>query len=441
MLSVVLRKEGSRSTLAADGEQGLAAVRKQDFDAVLCDVRMPKLDGLQFLEIVQQERPDLPVVIMSAFGTIDLAVQAMKQGAADFITKPFQGEEVVLVLKRAVEQQRVRQENIWLRRRIREMQGRGDGFSALVGKSRPMKELIAQASKVAGYPSTVLVTGESGTGKELVAHGIHQTSPRAGKPFVAINCGSIPESLIESELFGYCRGAFTGADTDKQGLFQQADGGTLFLDEIGELPPDMQVRLLRVLQEQQIRRLGASGAIRIDVRIIAATARDLEEEVRRGRFREDLFFRLNVIRLHIPPLRERLEDIPLLCEHFIREKSARLGIDVKGISPGALTVLMRRQWRGNVRELENMIERAVILAEKKIIMPENLGDEFRGHPEERRLDDFLGTLSIRKGKRILEKRFISRALEATGGNKSRAAELLEISYPSLLAKIKEYSIR
>jgi len=440
LLSVLLRQEGMSVDLAADGEQGLAALEKTGFDAVLCDIRMPRLDGLGFLEALGEKKKDVPVIMMSAFGTIELAVEAMKQGAADFITKPFQGEEVILCLRRTVERYRLRQENSRLRRRLEEIAGRDEDDFRLVGNSQALRALIRQARKVAAYPSTVLITGESGTGKELVARGIHRASPRADKPFVAINCGSIPEALIESELFGYTRGAFTGADQDRQGLFQQADGGTLFLDEIGELPMEMQVRLLRVLQEQEIRQLGGSRTIPVDVRVIAATARDLEEEVRQGRFREDLFFRLNVVHLHIPPLRERLEDIPHLCHHFIARKADKLGVDIKGISPAALTQLMQREWPGNVRELENMIERAVILAEKKVILPENLSDEMHNRSNDQRLDDFLGTLSIKKGKKILEKRFIARALEATGGNKARAAELLEISYPSLLHKIREYGL-
>jgi two-component system response regulator AtoC len=311
----------------------------------------------------------------------------------------------------------------------------------MIGNSKVMQDLFQLADKVARHTTTVLITGESGTGKELVARGIHDKSPRAAKPFVAVNCGSVPENLLESEFFGYVKGAFTGADRNKKGLFEEAEGSTLFLDEIGELPLAMQVKLLRVLQEHEIRRIGAAKSMKIDVRIVAATAKDLAEEVDAGRFREDLYYRLNVIHVRIPPLRERAVDIPLLCDFFLEKFAVRMGTEhFKSISPAVMKLLMNHPWPGNVRELENVIERAIILADKNVILPENLPENIGGRKHDRRLNDILGTLSIKEGRRILEHRLISRAMESTGGNKSRAAELLEISYPSLLSKIKEYGI-
>jgi len=440
MLSALLAGEGYRTELAPDGESALKALVKGKYDFILCDIKMPVMDGLSFLKQVGSFENPPPIIMMSAFGSVDTAIQAMKLGAYDYISKPFKTDEVILVLKKADERERLRQENAQLKKTIANIE-RPVGLKAMIGKSKVMQDLFLLADKVAHHSTTVLITGESGTGKELVARGIHQQSPRADKRFVAVNCGSIPENLLESEFFGYVRGAFTGADKDRKGLFEEADNGTLFLDEIGELPPGMQVKLLRVLQEREIRRLGDARNRKVNVRIIAATARNLEEAVLREQFREDLLYRLNVINLHVPPLRERLEDIPFLCDYFLEKYTARLCLhNVQGVSPAAMKLLMQYDWPGNVRELENMIERAIILAETELILPENLPDCLCNHGGDRRLDDFLGTLSIRKGRKILEARLIARALDATDGNKSKAAELLEISYPSLLSKIKSYKI-
>ncbi|HEB68520.1 MAG TPA: sigma-54-dependent Fis family transcriptional regulator [Desulfobulbus sp.] len=439
LLSVLLQRNGFQAVLAQDGRQGLQALSRTEFVCVLCDVRMPEMDGLRFLAELRAQSIAVPIVMMSAFGTIKLAVQAMREGACDFITKPFQGEEVIIALEKAIDQQRLRRENEQLRRQLLEISG-GNGFDRLVGRSSALRRVVEQAGKIAQYKTTVLITGESGTGKELLAQGIHEASGRSSGSFVAVNCGCIPENLMESEFFGYCKGAFTGADRDKQGFFQEAGGGTLFLDEIGEMPLFMQVKLLRVLQEGEIRPVGGVRPVPTDVRIVAATARDLEEEVKRGTFRQDLFFRLNVLNLRLPPLRERLEDIPLLAEYFLEQVNHHAGTSVKGIARQALRLLMQYHWPGNVRELENIIERGALLAEKDILLAEDLPENFGVRCENRRLDDLLGTLSIKKGRKILEKRLIQRALEATGGNKSKASELLEISYPSLLHKIKAYGI-
>ncbi len=441
MLSVLLQRENFQVSLASNGQQGIDIIRRRQFAVVLCDVKMPEMNGLEFLTALRNLGSNVPIVMMSAFGTVELAVEAMKQGADDFITKPFQGEEVILILEKVLNQQSLKEENESLRKRLREVTGDSENaFSALKGKSEALRKIIAQAGKIARYKTTVLVTGESGTGKELLARGIHQASNRIQKAFVAVNCGSIPENLLESELFGYKKGAFTGADRDKKGLFAEADGGTLFLDEIGELPAAMQVKLLRVLQENELRPVGAGKVKKINVRIIAATARDLKGEVANGKFREDLFFRLNVLNLHLPPLRKRLEDIPLLANFFIGKVNGETGTKVRGLAPETLRLLMQYDWPGNVRELENIIERGVLMAEDDIVKIEDLPPNLNSQPHNRRLDDLLGTLSIKKGRRLLEKRLIGRALEATNGNKSKAADILEISYPSLLAKIKEYGI-
>lgn len=440
MLQALLSGEGHCVDTVPDGGKALLALERATYDFVLCDIKMPGMNGLSFLKKAVGIDPALTVIMMSAYGTVDTAIEAMKMGAYDYISKPFKTDEIILVLKKAEERERLRRENARLKSTLAEIAKSG-GFGQMIGRSRPMQELFRLAEKVAKHSTTILITGESGTGKELVARGIHAYSPRLNKPFVAVNCGSIPENLLESEFFGYVRGAFTGADQDRKGLFEEADGGTLFLDEIGELPLGMQVKLLRVLQEREIRRIGSNNSKQIDTRVIAATARNLEEEIRKKRFREDLLYRLDVINLHVPPLRQRLEDIPLLCEHFIDKYSSQLELeDVRGISRSALQLLLKHHWPGNVRELENVIQRAVILAEKNIILPENLPDMLGAKRSDRRLDDLLGTLSIRKGRKILENRLITRALDLTEGNKSKAAELLEISYPSLLSKIRDYKI-
>ena len=425
---------------AADGEQGLQLLDKEKFDFVLCDIKMPNMDGMAFLKGAAEAGHEVTIIMMSAFGSVDTAIKAVQQGAYDYISKPFKADEIILVLKKAEERERLRHENFFLKKRIAGLE-QGTGLSRMIGRCKVMTDLFQLADKVARHMTTVLITGESGTGKELVARGIHKKSPRSAGPFVAVNCGSIPENLLESELFGYVRGAFTGADRDKKGLFEVADNATLFLDEIGELPLSMQVKLLRVLQEQEVMRIGASSPVKINVRVITATARDLAGEVKKGNFREDLYYRLNVVELHVPPLRERAEDIPLLCSHFLRRFAASMEVgSVQEVTPAAMKLLLAYPWPGNVRELENTMERAVILTNSNLIRPENLPEKISGHNYDRRLEDILCTFSLKEGKRILEHRLIARALEATQGNKSRAAELLEISYPSLLAKIKEYEI-
>jgi len=439
MLAALLKKGGYSIATAADGAEALAKVRGSHYDYILCDVKMPNKDGMAFLEESRPHTDASTVIMMSAYGTIDLALEAMKRGAYDFISKPFKPDEVFLALKKAEERENLKQENVRLRERIQEISGTYQ-FGSMIGNSQAMKQVFRLAEKAAQYDTTVLITGESGTGKELVARGIHAAGARAPANLVPINCGGIPESLLESELFGYVKGAFTGADRNHPGLFQEADHGTIFLDEIGELPLALQVKLLRVLQENEVRPVGGTKTYQVDVRIIAATAKDLETEVREGRFREDLFYRLNVLRIHVPPLRERTEDIPLLCQYFVRAFKVQLQKAIEGIAPMAMTLIMDHKWPGNVRELENMIERAVVLADKHIILPENLPLEFGIKRAANRLDDFFEGFSLKKAQKIMEKRLITRALESTGGNRTQAAKLLEISIPSLLSKIKTYDI-
>lgn len=437
LLSTLLTKQGYRVDVAGHGAEGLDWMSRGQYDFVLCDLRMPVMDGMAFLERVRNKGWGATVIMMSAYGTIDQAIETVKQGAYDYISKPFKLEEILLVLRKAEERERLRQENRELKKRIEAIAGQ-QAFGGMVGKSKAMQEIFRLAEKVARHSTTILITGESGTGKELVAKGIHAAGKGSEAPFVAVNCGSIPETLLESEFFGYARGAFTGAERDKKGLFEEAHQGTLFLDEIGELPLDLQVKLLRVLQEGEVRRVGEGKSRKVEVRVLAATNKELSDLVDQGEFREDLYYRLNVLNIHIPPLRQRMEDMPHLCRFMIHKCTARLGIDIQEISPAAMELLMRHDWPGNVRELENILERALILADKQTILPQHLPEQLGGRQERRRIDDVLGTYSLKKAKIIMEKQLIGRAMEATRGNKSKAAQLLELSYPALLAKLKEY---
>ena len=439
MLSALLSSHYAVDT-ASNGKDGLERLARHEFDFVLCDIKMPKMDGISFLKAAVAAGHRTTIIMMSAFGTVDTAIDAMKLGAYDFISKPFKTDEIILVLKKAEERERLRRENVQLRKKIAGLENTL-GFGTMIGKSKVMQQVFQLVDKVAPHQTTVLITGESGTGKELVARGIHDKSPRASKPFVAVNCGSIPENLLESEFFGYVRGAFTGADRDKKGIFEAADGSTLFLDEIGELPLSMQVKLLRVLQEHEIRRIGSTKNKKVDVRIVAATAKDLAQEVANGGFREDLFYRINVITVRLPPLRERSADIPLLADFFVAKYIARMDVGrVQGVASAAMKLFMLHPWPGNVRELENVIERAVILTDHDVILPEHLPEGLGGRKDEQCMGDFSTTCSIKKGRKMLERCFIERALDDTNGNKSKAAVILEISYPSLLSKIKEYGV-
>ena len=436
LLQTLLTKQGYKVDTAADGAEGIERLRRSSYDFILCDLRMPVMDGMTFLEQAQQFHSST-IIMMSAYGTIDQAIETVKKGAYDYISKPFKLEEILLVLRKAEERERLRLENRELKKHLEAIDGQRS-FGGMVGKSKAMQEVFQLAEKVARYSTTVLITGESGTGKEMVAKGIHASGKGSDAPFVAVNCGSIPEHLLESEFFGHVRGAFTGAEREKKGLFEEADKGTLFLDEIGELPLELQVKLLRVLQEREVRRVGAVKSHPVDVRVLAATNRDLADLVQQGTFREDLYYRLNVMQVHIPPLRLHKEDLPLLSRYFLEKAGARLGVEIRNIAPAAMELLMRYDWPGNGRELENVLERALILTDKDIILPEHLPEHLGAKDEHRRIDDLLGTYSLKKAKIIMEKRLIGRAMEAAGGNKSKAAHLLELSYPALLSKLKEY---
>jgi two-component system response regulator AtoC len=433
-LELVLAAEGFEVVTAGDGSEALGRIEASSFDVVLCDVRMPGMDGIELLPQLVRRVPGSTVIMMSAFGSDELALEAMNRGAYDYLTKPFRPAEVVLTIRKARERERLRRANQALRREVQ----RATGERPIVATSEAMIELLELMERAAGFKSTVLLSGESGTGKEVLARAIHAQSPRRNEPFVAVNCGAIPETLLESELFGHAKGAFTGADRARRGLVVEADGGTLFLDEIGEMPTSLQVKLLRVLQEEEVRPLGEAKARTVDVRVIAATARKLDAEVAAGRFREDLFYRLNVVPLEVPPLRERPRDVPLLADHFIAHFRATLGKPVRTISDEALERLTAYRWPGNVRELENVIERAVILAEGDSItlreLPQNV---VVADANEAAVTD----LSLKRARRGAEVDAIRRALRATDGNRTHAARLLQISHRALLYKLKEYSIR
>ena len=437
MLSVILIKEGYEVETASNGDEGLRKAVASPFDQILCDIRMPHMDGLAFLQEIKRSGVEATIIVMSAYGTVDIAIEAMKLGAYDYISKPFKPDEIILILRKAEEREQLRKENQLLRKEV----AREYSFENIVSKNERMRELFDIIKKVSRYKSTVLITGESGTGKELVARALHYNSDRSQKPFIAVNCGAIPENLLESELFGHAKGAFTDAIRMKKGLFEEADGGTLFLDEIGELPGQLQVKLLRVLQDGEIRRIGESNPIQIDVRIVAATVKDLQKEVNEGRFREDLFYRLNVLPLHIPPLRERREDIPLLVHHFIRKYNQAMNKNVKDLDHRAMETLMSYKWYGNVRELENTIERAIVLSEKNNIEPDNLPAEIQSYKQESQADTIPDEeYSIKKASKSLEINLIKKALKKMKGNHTHAARLLEISHRALLYKIKEYGI-
>jgi two-component system response regulator AtoC len=439
MLSTVLGKGGYVVETAANGHEGLKMAESTAYDFILCDIKMPNMSGMDFLKASRNKLGCTTVIMMSAYGTIDTAIEAMKLGAYDYISKPFKTDEVYLTLKKAEERESLRQENRLLKERIKKIESNYH-FGNLVVKSEAMQSTLSIAAKAAQYKTTVLILGDSGTGKELIARAIHFESHRSSMPLVPVNCGGIPETLLESELFGYKKGAFTGADKDKKGLFQEAEGGTIFLDEIGELPLALQVKLLRVLQENEVRMIGDSKSTEIDVRIIAATARDLEAEVKKGTFREDLFYRLNVLTIKIPPLANRPEDIPLLCDHFVQRFNGRLNKKIKGIAPAAMSLLLEYHWPGNVRELENAIERAMVLCEDALLSPEHFPAGLGQRHGQNQLNDLFDGYSLKAAQKLMEKKLITSALTHTAGNRTQAARLLEISHPSLLSKIKTYGI-
>ncbi len=436
-LRLILEDEGYEVHTAAGAAEAVQVARGSSFDVVLCDVRMPHRSGLELLPELIELQPEAIVLMMSAFGEVEHALDAVRRGAYDFLSKPFQADELLLTIRKAEEREQLRREN----RRLRRELGEGRGIPALVADSPQMREVYELVERAAEYKTTVLITGESGVGKEVVARTIHEFSDRSLQAFIGVNCAAIPEPLIESELFGHSRGAFTGAEQETPGMFREAEGGSLFLDEIGELPAGIQVKLLRVLQEEEVRPVGESKPLPMNVRIIAATARALESEVEAGRFRADLFYRLNVLRIHVPPLRERTHDVPILADQLLRDLSRRLGKPVQPLDEEVIELLCGYHWPGNTRELENALERALILAPGERLSPELFpfaGKQRRQAvgPGEAATED----LSVKRRGRALEEQLIRRALQRTGGNRTQAARILEISPRALQYKLKEYDI-
>ena len=428
-----LVEAGYAVTAVAGGEECLSLFGKGGYDAVITDITMPGMNGMEVLRQVHERGPDIPVIVITAYGTIESAVDAMKAGAYDYVTKPFNRDELRMTLEKALRMRRLEHENSELRT---ELKGR-HRFEEIIGQSERIRAVLDTATRVAASDASVLITGESGTGKELLARGIHYNSPRADGPFIAVNCAAIPENLIESELFGHVKGSFTGAIRDKEGKFELADGGTLFLDEIGELRVDLQAKILRALQERTVDRVGGSRPVPADARVIAATNRDIEKAVKDGTFREDIYYRLSVVTLQMPPLRERRDDIPLLIEHFLRKHGKGAPVSLE---PAAQGVLRAHAWPGNVRELENVIERALLLKQGSAItladLPEKLVKRTAG------VEDILLNLP-EEGIRLeeLEKNLIIKALERHKGNQTRAAEFLGITRPTLIYRMEKYGLK
>jgi two-component system response regulator PilR (NtrC family) len=446
-LEIMLSKEGYRVSCAGNTQEAIGLAQEGEFDLLITDIKMPGGGGLELLRRVKELSPETVVIMISAYASTETAVEAMGQGAYDYIPKPFNVEEVRLIVRRALERRALEHENQRLKRRLKEPVGLG----RIVGASPQMVRVFDLIRRAAPAETSVLITGESGTGKELVARALHEGSPRRDKPFVTVNCAGIPETLIESELFGHRKGSFTGAVANKRGLFEEAHGGAIFLDEIGELPPALQAKLLRVVQERRFRAVGGSEDVSVDVRIISATNKDLEQEVIGGRFREDLFWRLNVIHIHLPPLRERREDIPLLAGHFLAKCAHRLGKEIESLSRFALEMLSSYDFPGNVRELENIIERSVALETSRIVMPESLTLSLhrrreRGEDDAPEGGDPAGQASLGEGFCLdsliegIEIDLIGRALEEAAGSKQKAAELLGISFRSFRYRLDKYQL-
>ncbi len=438
-LAIMLKKEGHEVVTAGNGTDALKSVQAEIFDLVISDVKMPGIDGIGLLKAIKEVSAETVVIMITAYATAETAVEAMKLGASDYVIKPFKIDELKLIINNSLEKRHLRKENILLKR---EMEAKA-GFENFIGKSEPMQKVFALIRQVADTSSTVLITGESGTGKELVAKAIHFSSPRKKKPFVTVNCGALPETLLESELFGYMKGAFTGASSNKQGLFEAANEGTIFLDEISATTPALQIKLLRVLQEREFMRVGGTTGIHVDVHIIAASNKDLLSEVARGAFREDLYYRLNVIPIHLPPLRERKEDIALLVDFFLKKYCRREGdrIHVKSVDPDAMHALIHHSWPGNVRELENMIERLVIMVPGDKIQIEHIPDVVRNVQP---CSDLLAMDIPEEGIDLeallenAEKTLLRKALEKTQGIKTEAAKLLRLSFRSFRHRLQKY---
>jgi two-component system response regulator PilR (NtrC family) len=440
-LGIMLAKEGYSVTQCPDGETALKQVEEDIFDMVIMDIRMPKMDGIAVLEQIKEMAPETIVIMITAFASTDTAVRAMKKGAYDYITKPFKIDEIKLIIHNALEKKALEKENILLKRLVETK----FSFDQIIGQSPKMIAIYELMEKVAPTKTNILITGDSGTGKELVAKAIHFNSPRRDKAFVTLNCGAIPENLLESELFGHMKGAFTGAMYNKRGLFEVADGGSIFLDEIGELPLSMQVKLLRIIQDKEFTRVGGTEPIKVDVRIISASNKDLEEAVREKKFREDLYYRLNVIQIKLPLLRERKEDIPLLAEHFFRKYVQELDKEVREISPDAVKLLVNYDYPGNVRELQNIIERAIALETNNTLTAENLESYMNEQQGVKSIDDTLFDIpaegiDLEKVVEDLERNLLLKALQRARGVKKKAAELLNINFRSIRYRLEKYGI-
>jgi two-component system NtrC family response regulator len=439
ILSAVLEEEGFETLTAYSGEEALSVLKNSDVDLVLTDMKMPTLDGIELLEKIKEKDPGLPVIMMTAHGTVEKAVEAMQKGAYNYILKPFDNERLVIYVNKAIQMYRVIKEN----RRLRETVESQYSFGNIIGKSSKMQTLFELIYKVAPSTASILIEGESGTGKDLVAKSIHYNSPRRDHPFIAVNCSALAESLLESELFGHEKGAFTGAVAKKKGRFELAEGGTLFLDEIGELSPSLQVKLLRVLQDKIFERVGGLRQVAVNFRLITATNKRLREEVRKGRFREDLYYRLNVVYIDLPPLRQRSEDLRLLVDHFIGKYAAerRMGVPVKGIEREVEQIFYRHDWPGNVRELENTIERAMVLCPDDIIrvsdLPKYLKSTLTGEPQ---LENIPVDANLFETLADIEKKMLLRALASCNNVQSEAAQLLGIGRSGFNKKLKKYGI-
>jgi DNA-binding NtrC family response regulator len=435
VVAEALRVEGFEVATAHGGHAALALARERVLDAVISDIRMPDLDGLELLRGLRQVNPDLSVILMTAFGTVEAALQAIKEGAYDYVSKPLRLDELLLALRRALEQRRLLRENQVFRETLQQQYG----LANIVGVSASMIEIFKLIARVAPSQSTVLITGESGTGKEIVARALHYNGTRASKPFVTVNCAGLAEGVLESELFGHVRGAFTGAVTARRGLFEVGHGGTVFLDEIGDIGPNMQAKLLRILEQQEVKPVGGNEAVRVDVHLITATNKDLPREIHANQFQKDLFYRLNVVSIHLPPLRERREDIPALAHHFLRKYAEANGKQIGGFAPEVMAIFEAHSWPGNVRELENAVQRAVAMSRNPILLPEDLPPHLAASPVEVVHSNRSDSLSVLSLDAVI-RQHIARALAATGGNKKRAAEILGVDRRTLYRMLERYEM-
>ncbi|HJU04837.1 MAG TPA: sigma-54 dependent transcriptional regulator [Nitrospiraceae bacterium] len=440
VLSIMLKRAGYAVTVAADGEEAIAQIGKEIFDLVITDLKMPKVGGLEVLKAVKEIAPETVVLLITAFASADSAIEAMKRGAYDYLNKPFQVDEVQLIVRNALEKRRLSTENTLLKREIASQ----SSLSQIIGQSEAMQKVLEVVRKVADAKSNVLICGESGTGKELIARAIHYNSSRSRLPFVTVNCSALPEPLLESELFGHMRGSFTGAIANKAGLFEVADGGSIFLDEIGEMTPSMQVKLLRVIQEREFRRVGGTRDVKVDVRVIAATNKDLARAVADGSFREDLYYRLDVIPINLPPLRMRTGDIPLIANHFLEQFARANGKPVPSLSDDAMRMLLSHEWKGNVRELENLIERVVAFATGSVITEEDLRGWLHRHvapPQSYPTDIPPDGLDLENLINTIEKDLLLKALERSRWVKKKAARLLHLNTRSFRYRLEKYAIK